>query len=184
MSDKAKHDELVKALYEGRTNRPYDRELAKTLPKSAWGYLHKEAMWFDDALEATPDQVRGFYNWYRRTYPDLSLPQVHDTIEREWANFLLDVVHAMPEKRLQTGPDYNDLDNSWRDKPAVPLDDVLASNPELAERVNALIGNLDDSEQRMVRRLRKPSDKKRTEFQGQVMNFVNTLTEERKQNGQ
>lgn len=180
MADKETHDELVKALYEGRSNRPYDRELAKTLPKSAWGYLHKEATWFNDTLSATPEQIKRFYSWYRKTYPELSLPQVHDTIEREWANFLLDVVHALPEKRLKTGPDYNELDQSWRDKPGVSLDDVLANNPELAERVNALIGNLDDSEQRMARRLRKPSDKKRTEFQGQVMAFVNSISQQEK----
>lgn len=182
MTDKEKHDELVKALYEGRTNRLYDRDHAKTLPKGVWGYLHKDAQWFEDTLDATPEQIKRFYSWYRRTYPELSLPQVHDTIEREWANFMLDVVHAAPEPKMQTGPNFNSLDQSWRDRPAVPLGDVLANDPKLAQRVAALIGNLDDSEQRMIRRLRKPSDKKRTQFQSQIMAFAKNITQERNEN--
>lgn len=148
-SKKEWHDELVKALYEGRTNRPYDRETAKTLPKASWGYLHKEAQWFDETLEATPDQIRGFYKWWRRTYEELSLPQVHDTIEREWTNFCLDVVHAAPEKRIQTGPIFDVAAWEKARAEAVSPEVAFADNPAV---LNRILNGAEHYERRMDRR--------------------------------
>lgn len=166
--NKEQHDELVKALYEGRTNRVYDREEAKSLPKAVWGYLHKDAMWFGEELEATPEQIRGFYRWYRNAYPDQQLPQVHETIEREWANFLLGVVHALPEKRIQTGPvaPPAEVYDDWK-RGRVSQDEAFANNPELAELARSLFGTPEEAEERYRRRNRKPSEIKEARSHGQ-----------------
>lgn len=156
-SEQGEHNAFVNALLEGRYRIAYDPEHKPDISPQTWSKLHREAKWWRGGYEdtdipapnATREKIVLFFKWFRRTYPQASLPESHEAISRQWANFELENIKSASDSKPRSSASLD-----WRDREYPSVEEVFAADP-------TMLAQIEERARRFEERNRKPSDRRR-----------------------
>jgi hypothetical protein len=125
LTKEQRHDLMKQAYLLGFHQLDYLalKEQGEEIAPSIWGKVETYSKFFREEFDALPSEVIEFYQWFAQHFPEAALPDKHETIKGQWANYqAAKLAHK------------NGGGSKLTTKPAQSLPRVELSEEEIAER--------------------------------------------------